>query len=157
MPCAAKKGCGACNSCAANKGCNPCGACNPCNPCGGAPVVELTAEEAASAYDCLLKEMTTAYSKSKNPIAKNYTNFVRNSKVAYQSATHCNRFVQNLGNSYAKNYGEYENVGRSSRALCRRKTALRSPVTAKWWCDRYACCRRCLPDSIILALIGNFQ
>lgn len=62
--------------------------------------------------NCLLKEMTTAYGKLKNPIAKNYTNFVRNSKVAYQSATHCNRFVQNLGNSYAKNYGAYENAGR---------------------------------------------
>ena len=74
-------------------------------------MVELTAAEAALAYNCLLKEMTTAYGGLKNPIAKNYTNFVRNSKVAYQSATHCNRFVQNLGNSYAKNYGAYENVG----------------------------------------------
>jgi hypothetical protein len=110
-PCAAKKGCGACNPCVAKRGCNPCGACNPCNPCGGAPVVELTAAEAASAYDCLLKEMTTAYSKSKNPIAKNYTNFRRYSKVAYQSATHGNRFVQNYGNDYAKNYGAYENAG----------------------------------------------
>jgi len=44
-PCGAKKkrGCGACNPCAAKKrGCNPCNpcaakkrACNPCNPCAG--------------------------------------------------------------------------------------------------------------------------
>lgn len=116
-PCAAKKGCNpcaakkGCNPCAAKKGCNPCGACNPCNPCGGAPVVELTSAEASSAYDCLLKEMTAAYGKSKNPIAKNYTNFRRYSKVAYQSATHGNRFVQNYANNYAKNYGAYENAG----------------------------------------------
>ena len=35
-PCAAKKGCGACNPCAAKKACNPCAAkksCAPCNPC----------------------------------------------------------------------------------------------------------------------------
>ena len=75
-------------------------------------MVELTAAEAALACNCLFKEMTTAYGKFKNPIAKNYTNFHRNSKTAYQSATHCNRFVQNLGNSYAKNYGAYENAGR---------------------------------------------
>ena len=70
-------------------------------------MVELTAAEAALAYNCLLKEMTTACSKSKNPIAKNYTNFRRYSKVAYQSATHGNHFVQNYGNDYAKNYGAY--------------------------------------------------
>ena len=74
--------------------------------------VELTtAAEADSAYDCLLKEMTTAYGKSKNPIAKNYTDFRRYREVAYQSATHDNRFVQNYGNDYAKNYAAYENAG----------------------------------------------
>ena len=73
--------------------------------------VELTAAEADSAYDFLLKEMTTAYGKSKNPIAKNYTDFRRYRKVAYQSATYDNRFVQNYGNDYAKNCGAHENAG----------------------------------------------
>ena len=55
--------------------------------------------------------MKAAHSKSKNPSAKNYTGFRLLSKVAYQSATHGNRFVQTYGNHYAKNYSAYEKAG----------------------------------------------
>jgi hypothetical protein len=122
-PCAAKKGCNpcaakkGCNPCAAKKGCNPCaakkgcGPCNPCNPCGGAAAAELTEAEAAKAYDCLLGEMRTAYGKSKSPTAKNYLNFGRYSRVAYQSATHGGRYVQNYANEHGKAYGAFEKAG----------------------------------------------
>ena len=114
-PCGAKKGCG---PCAAKKGCNPCaakkkgcGPCNPCNPCGGAAAAKLTEAEAAKAYDCLLGEMRAGYGKSKSPMAKNYLNFRRYSRVAYQSATHGGRYVQNYANEYGKAYGAYEKAG----------------------------------------------
>jgi hypothetical protein len=110
-PCAAKKGCGPCNPCAAKRDCNPCGASNPCNPCGGAPAVELTAAEAAKAYDCLLDEMKAAYGKSGGPVSLGYTGYQRYSKVAYQSATHGNRYVQNYANDAARNYGAFEKAG----------------------------------------------
>jgi len=122
-PCAAKRGCNpcaakACNPCAAKKGCNPCAAkgCNPCggacNPCGGAAQIDLTAAEAKSAYDCILKEMGQAYGKSGLWVAKTYAGWKRYSKVAYQSATHGNRFVQNYANPQGSRYGRFEKAGK---------------------------------------------
>ena len=108
-PCAAKKGC---NPCAAKNPCNPCGAANPCNPCGGAAAVELTAAEAQKAYDCILSEMRQAYAKSGLAVASAYPKWKRYSKVAYQSATHGARFVQNYANDAAKSYGRFEKAGK---------------------------------------------
>jgi len=71
----------------------------------------LTQAEAAKAYDCLMGEMKAAYGKSGNSVSKNYLGYARFSKVAYQSATHGNRFVQNYGNGSAKNYRLFENAG----------------------------------------------
>tara|TARA_E500000331_G_scaffold87467_1_gene83022 strand:- start:926 stop:1201 length:276 start_codon:yes stop_codon:yes gene_type:complete len=82
--------------------------------------------------------MTTAYGKSKYPIAKNYTNFRRYSKVAYQSATHDNHFVQNYGNDYAKNYAAYENAGTFKPGAILGETALRFPVRGQWRWDRHS-------------------
>ncbi len=130
-PCAAKRGCNpcaakGCNPCAAKRGCNPCAAkgcnpcaargCNPCggacNPCGGAAQIDLTAAEAKNAYDCILKEMGQAYGKSGLWVAKTYAGWKRYSKVAYQSATHSNRFVQNYANPQGRQYGRFEKAGK---------------------------------------------
>ncbi|MDP6566927.1 MAG: hypothetical protein QF578_19020 [Alphaproteobacteria bacterium] len=122
-PCAAnKKGCGACNPCAAKKACNPCnpcaakksacGACNPCNPCGAGAAVELTAAEARSAYDCLVKEMVGGYGKSGMAVASNYKGWSNYASQPYVSDTHGGRYVNNYGNAQAASYGKYESAGR---------------------------------------------
>ncbi|NQV21611.1 MAG: cytochrome P460 family protein [Rhodospirillales bacterium] len=114
-PCAAKNPCGAmkgCNPCAAK---NPCGAmtgcnpCNPCGPCGASPVVELTAAEAAAAYDCVKGELKAGYAKSGVAFAKSYQGVTRFNTVPYQSATHGNRFVNNYTSTSI--YGKYEESG----------------------------------------------
>ncbi len=101
-----------CNPCAAKKACNPCAAKNPCNPCGGAAPVELSAAEAQAAYDCIITEMKAAYAKSGIAVASSYSSTKRYSKVAYQSATHGGRFVQNYANETARAYGRFEKAGR---------------------------------------------
>lgn len=117
-PCAAKKACNPCaaknpcNPCAAKNPCNPCGAANPCNPCGGAAAAELSSAEAKAAYDCIITEMKAAYAKSGIGVAAGYTSYKRYSKVAYQSATHGGRYVQNYANGTAKAYGKFEKSGR---------------------------------------------
>ncbi|MEX2616375.1 MAG: cytochrome P460 family protein [Alphaproteobacteria bacterium] len=73
--------------------------------------MELTDAEAASAYDCVIRELRAAYSKSGADTAKNYANWRRYSRVAYTSGTHGNRFVQNYANATAKAYGAFENAG----------------------------------------------
>ncbi len=40
-----------------------------------------------------------------------YQDWSRYSRVAYQSATHGGRFVQNYANARAKNYGKFEDAG----------------------------------------------
>ena len=55
--------------------------------------------------------MIAAYSKSGMGTAQAYLNWRRYSTVAYQSATHGNRYVHNYGDANAANYGRYENVG----------------------------------------------
>ena len=114
-PCATKKACNPCNPCGAKKACNPCnpcGAANPCNPCGGASIAEITPDEAASVYDCLIGEMIKAYEKSGNPVAKSYAKWRRYNTVPYQSATHGSRYVSNYANGVAeKQYGMFEDAG----------------------------------------------
>jgi hypothetical protein len=116
-PCAAKNACNPCaaknpcNPCAAKNPCNPCAASNPCNPCSASEPAELTDAEAAAAYDCVLKDMKAAYGKSGVPAAKTYTNWRRYSRVAYTSATHGNRFVQNYANTAGRSYGAFEKSG----------------------------------------------
>ena len=112
-PCAANP----CNPCAAKNPCNPCAAaaCNPCNPCGpcgaGAIKVKLTDAESAAAYDCIMNDMATAYSKSGNAMAANYLTWRRYSKTAYQSGTHGGRFTQNYANDKGRAYGAFEDSG----------------------------------------------
>jgi len=108
-PCAAKN---PCNPCAATNPCNPCAAANPCNPCAAGGEIELTDAEAARAYDCISGQMRAAYGKSGNAVAMNYQGWQRYSRVAYQSATHGGRFVQNYANAKGRAYGAFEKAGR---------------------------------------------
>jgi len=101
-----------CNPCAARNPCNPCAVANPCNPCAAGAAIDLTDRESAAAYDCLIGELRAAYGKSGHPVAAAYQGWQRYSKVAYQSATHGNRFVQNYANPAARAYGAYEKAGR---------------------------------------------
>ena len=115
-PCAAAacNPCNPCNPCAASA-CNPC---NPCNPCAAAAAVELTDAEANAAYNCVKGSLKAGYAKSKLnsdtglAIAANYQGWKRYSRRAYVSDTHGGRFVQNYGNSAAREYGKYERLGR---------------------------------------------
>ena len=92
--------------------CNPCAAKNPCNPCGAASAsVELSDAEAAAAYDCVIKDLKAAYGKSGLPAARSYANWRRYSQVAYTSATHGSRFVQNYANDAGRSYGAFEKAG----------------------------------------------
>ncbi len=115
-PCAAKNPCNPCaatnpcNPCAAANPCNPCAA-NPCNPCAAGTTVELTEAEAAKAYDCVSGPMKAAYTKSGNAVAAAYQGWRRYSRVAYQSATHGGRYVQNFANGKARAYGAFEKSG----------------------------------------------
>lgn len=116
-PCAAKNPCNPCaaknpcNPCAAKNPCNPCAASNPCNPCSAAGPVELTDAEAVKVYDCLAKELKTAYAKSDNKVAVSYASFSRYSRQPYVSGTHGNRYVQNFANDTGRAYGNYEKAG----------------------------------------------
>jgi hypothetical protein len=126
-PCAVKKGCNPCNPCGAANPCNPCAAkkasnpCNPCaakkpgnpcNPCGAATIAEITGDEAAATYKCLIGEMVAAYEKSGDPTAGSYTAWQRYNSVPYQSATHGSRYVNNYANSVAAaEYGKFEDAG----------------------------------------------
>ena len=56
--------------------------------------------------------MQSGYAKSGLDVASFYQDWTRYSRVAYQSATHGSRFVQNYGNGRAKNYGKFEDAGR---------------------------------------------
>lgn len=100
-----------CNPCAAANPCSPCAAANPCNPCAAGTAVELTDAEAATAYDCLREAMRAAYGKSGNATATSYADWRRYSRVAYQSATHGGRYVQNYANATARAYGVFEKAG----------------------------------------------
>jgi len=117
-PCAAKNPCNPCaaknpcNPCAAANPCNPCAAANPCNPCGAGAAVELTDAEAAAAYDCISGQMRAAYGKSGDAVAAGYLGWQRYSRVAYQSATHGERYVQNYANAKGRAYGAFEKAGR---------------------------------------------
>lgn len=108
-PCAAKR---PCSPSAAKNPCNPCAAKNPCNPCSASPAVELTDAEANAVYDCILSDMKAAYAKAGMPVAKNYAEWQRYNRVAYQSATHGNRFVNNYANDAGKAYGKFEKAGK---------------------------------------------
>lgn len=123
-PCAARcviprlakaSACNPCNPCAAKNPCNPCAAanpCNPCNPCAAGGSAELTDREAAKAYDCVLGQMRASYGKSGNKVAKSYPGWRAYSRVAYQSATHGGRYVQNYASPKARAYGAFEKAGR---------------------------------------------
>lgn len=116
-PCAAANPCNPCaaanpcNPCAAKNPCNPCAAANPCNPCAAGGGAELTEAEAAKAYDCVIGQLQAAYARSGNTVAADYKGWRRYSRVAYQSATHGERYVQNYANSAARAYGAFERAG----------------------------------------------
>ena len=56
--------------------------------------------------------MKAAYAKSDNAIAGIYAGWKRFSTVAYPSATHGGRFVQNYADERAESYGTFEQGGR---------------------------------------------
>lgn len=108
--CGAKKKCGACGGCGAAKKCGACGA------CGGAGSAELNKCEAAEAYKCLLKEMKAAYAKSGVKVAKDYYGWRSFNKVAYVSATHGSRYVNNFASpTAASTYVRYDKAKKMRR------------------------------------------
>lgn len=108
-PCAAKKSCNPCNPCAAKKGCNPC---NPCNPCAGSGGPEISSAEASAAYNCAKPELKRIYAKAGMRQVKGYTGWLKVNKVAYQSATHGGRYVNNYANKKADHhYKNFEKAG----------------------------------------------
>ena len=78
----------------------------------------MTDAEAKAAYDCAKGAMGAGYAKSKLTsdtglaIAAQYQDWQQYSRRAYVSDTHGGRFVQNYGNTIAKAYSKYEDVGR---------------------------------------------
>ncbi|UCH76281.1 MAG: cytochrome P460 family protein [Rhodospirillales bacterium] len=72
----------------------------------------MTDAEAAMAYDCVIGQLRAAYGKSGNAVAADYQGWQRYSRVAYQSATHGGRYVQNYANSKGRAYGAFEKAGR---------------------------------------------
>ena len=117
-PCAAKKmkGCHPCNPCAAKNPCNPCGAanpCNPCNPCGAGAAAAITDAEAGDAYACIKEALAKAYARAGVASVAGYQGWPAFNTVAYQSATHGGRYVNNYANATgAASYGRFENVGK---------------------------------------------
>ncbi len=117
-PCAAKAKCNPCaakakcNPCAAKAKCNPCAASNPCNPCGAGGSVNLTSAESAKAYDCILPDLQRAYGKSGHSAAMASASWRRYSRVAYPSATHGGRLVNNYANDAARKYAGFEKAGK---------------------------------------------
>jgi hypothetical protein len=63
----------------------------------------------------MIKEMTAAYRKSCHPAALAYTKWRRYSKVAYQSATHGQRYVQNYANARGGKYAGFEKAGKMKK------------------------------------------
>lgn len=123
-PRAAKKACAPCNPCAAGAcaPCNPCaarnpcaaGACGPCSPCaphGAGQPVEVSAEEAEAAYDCIREELAKGYSGSGRATAAAYGDWTRYNSAPYQSGTHGSRYVNNYANGKAADYGKFEDAG----------------------------------------------
>lgn len=55
--------------------------------------------------------MKAAYGKSGLKVAQEYGGWKNFSRVAYTSATHGNRFVNNYANAKGANYGKYEDSG----------------------------------------------
>jgi len=115
-PCAAKKACNPCNPCAAKKrGCNPCNPCaakNPCNPCAAGAGAEISSAEAKAVYDCLKPDMVAAYAKAGVAQVKGYSGWLKVNAVAYQSATHGARYVNNYADKRADHhYNKFEKAG----------------------------------------------
>jgi hypothetical protein len=96
------------NPCAAA---SPCGPCGPCAPCGAAAAPELTADEAATLYGCLVKELRAAYAKSGLAAGTAHFDWPRYNTVPYVSATHGGRYVNNAANAAGKAYGKFEKSG----------------------------------------------
>ena len=101
-----KAGCGACNPCGAKS------ACGGCNPCGGGEAPKLTAGEARNVYDCLVKDLVAAYSKSGLAVTGYYKDWKNYASQPYVSDTHGGRFVNNYANATDANYVKYEAAGR---------------------------------------------
>ena len=76
------------------------------------PGPEMIAAEAAKAYDCILPDLQRAYRKSGNSAAMASAKWRRYSRVAYPSATHGGRLVNNYANEASRKYAGFENAGK---------------------------------------------
>jgi hypothetical protein len=74
--------------------------------------VKLTSAEAAKAYDCILPDLQRAYKKSGHPAAMAFAKWRRYNRVAYPSATHGGRFVNNYANDAGRKYAGFEKAGK---------------------------------------------
>jgi hypothetical protein len=121
-PCAAKSPCAAKNPYGAAK--------NPCGPCGAAAVIDLTPEEAATAYEYVKAQLKAGYAASDIAFAKIYQGSPRFNKVPYRSTTHGNRFVNNYTATAA--YGKFETGGAMPQGTLIAKDSLLSRPTGRW-------------------------
>ena len=72
---------------------------------------ELSDAAALTLYLRILDEMVSGYRMSHLDAAATYRTWRRYNKTPYRSATHGERFVNNYGNTVAKNYKDYEAAG----------------------------------------------
>ena len=72
---------------------------------------KLTDAEAGATYAALKAKMQDSYNKSGDAVARVYQNWDSFNTVAYQSATHGKRYVNNYANSVAaETYGQFPNI-----------------------------------------------
>ena len=67
-------------------------------------MAEISGDEAAAAYDCLIDQLLAGYAKSDNPTAAAFSGWRRYNSIPYQSATHGGRHVNNYANAMASAY-----------------------------------------------------
>lgn len=72
---------------------------------------DISPEQAEEAYQCMMDQMAEAYGAADNEIAQNYQDWERFNTLAYKSATHGGRWVNNYaGSEAAEVYGNWENI-----------------------------------------------
>lgn len=72
---------------------------------------DVTDDEAAAAYACVLPQLTENLGKSDEPGAKDYRGWTRVNTVPYESTTHGGRFVNNFANNAGGAYATFEDAG----------------------------------------------
>lgn len=73
---------------------------------------DMFPDTAEAVYQNIRAEMAAGYALARMPGLRNYLGWRRFNKAPYRSATHGARYVNNYGNRLAREYGQFEKVGR---------------------------------------------